>query len=64
MTEAAQRLGAKALMTTEKDAQNLEASVLSAFPVQIAVVALEIPDEGGFIRYLRERLALRNGVAA
>src|SRR3984893_84513 len=39
LTAAAQRLGAKALMTTEKDAQNLGAGVLSAFPLQIAVVA-------------------------
>jgi len=64
LTGAAQRLGAKALMTTEKDAQNLEAGMLSAFPLQIAVVAMEIPDEDEFMRYLRERLALRNGVAA
>jgi tetraacyldisaccharide 4'-kinase len=64
LSAAAQRLGAKALMTTEKDAQNLEAGVLSAFPVQIAVVTMEIPDEDGFIRYLHERLALSNGVAA
>ena len=61
---AAQSLGAKALMTTEKDAQNLDAVLLSEIPVQIAVVATEIPDEEKFLRDLRERLALRSGVAA
>jgi tetraacyldisaccharide 4'-kinase len=61
---AAQSLGAKALMTTEKDAQNLDAVFLSGMPVQMAVVATEIPDEERFLRDLRERLALRSGVAA
>lgn len=61
---AAQSLGAKALMTTEKDAQNLDAVLLSGMPVQMAVVATEIPDEERFLRDLRERLALRSGVAA
>jgi tetraacyldisaccharide 4'-kinase len=64
LTVAARSLGAKALMTTEKDAQNLDAEFLSEMPVQIAVVAMEIPDEERFLRDLRERLALRSGVAA
>jgi tetraacyldisaccharide 4'-kinase len=64
LTTAAQRLGAKALMTTEKDAQNLGAGVSSGLPVQIAVVAIEIPDEDRFLRDLRDRLALSSGVAA
>jgi len=64
LTVAARSLGAKVLMTTEKDAQNLDAAFLSEMPVQIAVVAMEIPDEERFLRDLRERLALRRGVAA
>jgi tetraacyldisaccharide 4'-kinase len=64
LTTAAQRLGAKALMTTEKDAQNLGAGVSSGLPVQIAVVAIEIPDEDRFLRDVRDRLALSSGVAA
>ncbi len=64
LTVAARSLGAKVLMTTEKDAQNLDAALLSEMPVQIAVVAMEIPDEERFLRDLRERLALRRGVAA
>jgi tetraacyldisaccharide 4'-kinase len=64
LTTAAQRLGAKALMTTEKDAQNLGAGVSSGLPVQIAVVAIEISDEDRFLRDLRDRLAPGSGVAA
>ncbi len=60
---AAQSVGAQALVTTEKDAQNLDAELLSGLRLQIAVVAIEIPDEERFLRDLRERLALRTGVA-
>jgi tetraacyldisaccharide 4'-kinase len=61
---AAQSVGAQALVTTEKDAQNLDAELLSGMRLQIAVVAMEIPDEERFLRDLRERLALGTGVAA
>jgi tetraacyldisaccharide 4'-kinase len=61
---AAEALGAKALMTTEKDAQNIDLGFTSGLPVQIAVVGMEIPDEDRFLRDLRDRLSLRTGVAA
>jgi len=61
---AAQSVGAQTLVTTEKDAQNLDAELLSGMPLQIAVVGIEITDEERFLRDLRERLALRTGVAA
>jgi tetraacyldisaccharide 4'-kinase len=64
MRTLAQRLGAKALMTTEKDAQNLDGAALSGLPLHIAVVAMEIPDEERFLRDVRDRLALSSGVAA
>ncbi len=65
LTAAARGLNAKVLMTTEKDAQNLEPGLLSELPVHIAVVSMEIPDEERFMRDLRERLALSSsGVAA
>jgi tetraacyldisaccharide 4'-kinase len=64
LTAAARRLGAKVLMTTEKDAQNLEPELFSELPVQIAVVSMEIPDEDRFMRDVRERLAPSSGVAA
>jgi tetraacyldisaccharide 4'-kinase len=61
---AAQRSGANALMTTEKDAQNVDSGFLSDLPVQIAVVSIEVPDEERFLRDIRERLKLNSGVAA
>jgi tetraacyldisaccharide 4'-kinase len=64
LTAAARRLDAKILMTTEKDAQNLEPGLFSELPVQIAVVSMEISDEDRFMRDVRERLAPSSGVAA
>jgi tetraacyldisaccharide 4'-kinase len=64
LTAAARRLDVKVLMTTEKDAQNLEPAFLSELPVQIAVVSMEIPDEERFMQDLRARLAMSSGVAA
>jgi tetraacyldisaccharide 4'-kinase len=60
----AQSLGAKSLLTTEKDAQNLDATLSLGMPIQIAVATLAVPDEHRFMRDVRERLALSNGVAA
>ena len=60
----AELAGAAALVTTEKDGQNLDARFLPRMPVHMAVIALEIPDEAQFLRDLHERLALRGGVAA
>jgi tetraacyldisaccharide 4'-kinase len=60
--EAAHSAGAKALITTEKDAKNLDAKLLPAMPVYIAVIALELPDEGPFWRDVRSRLS--GGAAA
>lgn len=64
LTAAAQSLGAKTLMTTEKDAQNLDAAFLPRMPVVVAVIAIDIPDEGRFLRDLQQRLAVGRGVAA
>jgi tetraacyldisaccharide 4'-kinase len=64
LSATARRLGATALMTTEKDAQNLEPVLVSDLPVQIALISMEIPDEDRFLRDIRERLKLRSGVAA
>jgi len=60
--EAAHSAGAKALITTEKDAQNLDAKLLPTMPVYIAVIALELPDEAPFLRDVRLRLS--GGAAA
>jgi tetraacyldisaccharide 4'-kinase len=64
LTAVARSLGAKTLMTTEKDAQNLDAAVLPGMSVQVAVIAMGIPDEDRFLRDLQQRLSLGRGVAA
>jgi len=60
----AEMAGALALVTTEKDAQNLDPRFLLQMPLQIAVIALEIPDEAQFLRDLHERMKPRRGAAA
>jgi tetraacyldisaccharide 4'-kinase len=65
LAEAAIASGAKGLVTTEKDAQNLNTELLPSIPVYLAVIALELQDEAQFLRDLRERLRVsRGGVAA
>ncbi len=64
LEKEAELAGAAALVTTEKDAQNLDVKSLPGMPVHIAVIALEIPDEARFLRDLQERLRPRRGVAA
>jgi tetraacyldisaccharide 4'-kinase len=56
--------GARTLVTTEKDAENLDVTFLPRMPVDAAVIALEIPEEARFLRELKERLKVRRGVAA
>ena len=59
---AAQR-GATALVTTEKDEQNL-GSLTFALPIFVAVIALEIPDEQEVLRTIKAKAYPRRGVAA
>jgi len=56
---AAAGAGAKALLTTEKDAQNLAGVSFSPAPVYIAVIDLEISKEDAFLALIREKLAAR-----
>jgi tetraacyldisaccharide 4'-kinase len=53
---AAQAASAKALLTTEKDAQNLVGVNFSALPVYVAVIDLEISKEEAFLAAIREKL--------
>jgi len=64
LAAVAQSLGAKRLMTTEKDVQNIDAVLLPGMPVLMAVIAMDIADEDRFLRDLQQRLALGRGVAA
>jgi tetraacyldisaccharide 4'-kinase len=64
LAEAAISAGAKALVTTEKDAQNLDNELPPSIPIYLAAIALELPDEAQFLRDLRERLKLAGGGVA
>lgn len=53
---AAERCGAKALVTTEKDAQNMREGLFSRIPIEVTVIAMEIGDENQLMRDLRAGL--------
>jgi tetraacyldisaccharide 4'-kinase len=54
--------GAKAFVTTEKDAQNLAGVSFTELPVFIAVIEMELPQQDAFLQFIRERLAARSAV--
>ena len=64
LAAVAQSLGARTLMTTEKDGQNLDPALFPEMRVLMAVIAIDIPDEARFLRDLQQRLARGRGVAA
>ena len=57
---AARAAGAKALVTTEKDAQNLAGVHFSDLPVYIAVIDLLISKEAAFLELIHQKLAAGN----
>jgi tetraacyldisaccharide 4'-kinase len=59
----AEQLRAKALVTTEKDEQNLGSSTFGR-PVYVAVIALEVPDEEEVLRRIKSQVWPERGVAA
>jgi tetraacyldisaccharide 4'-kinase len=63
LTSAARAVGAKAMLTTEKDAQNLIAIDFTGFPVYVAVIDLEISKEASLLGLIHEKLEARNVVA-
>jgi tetraacyldisaccharide 4'-kinase len=62
LEQVARTHGAKALITTEKDAQNLTGVSFAEFPVFIAVIEMELPQQDAFFGFIRERLAARSAV--
>jgi tetraacyldisaccharide 4'-kinase len=62
LEQAARANGAKAFVTTEKDAQNLSGVSFVEFPVFIAVIEMELPQQHAFLEFIRERLAARSAV--
>jgi len=60
----AQRVGAKALLTTEKDIQNLKKVHFSELPLYCCQIALELREETEFGLLLKNKIASRKGAAA
>jgi tetraacyldisaccharide 4'-kinase len=64
LERAAKSAGAIALVTTEKDAQNLKHAVLSDLSIEVAVTSIEIANESEFLRDLRSKLPATVGAFA
>jgi tetraacyldisaccharide 4'-kinase len=62
LEQVARTSGAKAFITTEKDAQNLSGVSFVEFPVFIAVIEMELPQQDALLSFIRERLAARSAV--
>jgi len=60
---AARTSGAKALVTTEKDVQNLKGIDFAEFSLFIAIIDVEISQEASFLTLIREKLEARNSAA-
>jgi tetraacyldisaccharide 4'-kinase len=60
LERAAEAAGAKVLITTEKDAQNIPPNSFSRMPLEIAVISLDMPDAAKFLSDLRAKLPLRD----
>ena len=60
LEQVARTSGVKAFITTEKDAHNLSGISFSEFPVFIAVIEMELPQQDAFFGFIRERLATRS----
>lgn len=59
LEERGQSVGAKSLLTTEKDIQNLTGRQFSKLPLYACVIALHIREEKEFCDLLKEKLARR-----
>jgi len=62
LEQAARAGNAQAFVTTEKDAQNLSGISFTEFPVYIAVIEMELPQQDTFFGFIRDRLAARSTV--
>jgi len=64
LEDAAAKLGARALVTTEKDAQNFGETRFEKMPVYLVVISMEIADEEEFLSLVKSRLPAPRGEAA
>jgi tetraacyldisaccharide 4'-kinase len=62
--QAAKRAGATAIVTTEKDAQNLAGLEFDETPLYVAVIDLVVTPEADFRNVLEETLAAASGAAS
>jgi tetraacyldisaccharide 4'-kinase len=63
LEQAAQRSGAKALLTTEKDAQNLAGVSFAATAVYVVLIDLEVSKPEALLSLLQEKIEARVSVA-
>jgi tetraacyldisaccharide 4'-kinase len=64
LEDSAMSAGARALLTTEKDARNLGGSSCSSLPVYYCEIEVKITDTEEFQKTLKRKLERRSGVAA
>jgi tetraacyldisaccharide 4'-kinase len=62
LLDAAREAGARALITTEKDAQNMAGVDPVEVPVYVAVIELDFPQQEAFLDAIRQRIPVRQGV--
>jgi tetraacyldisaccharide 4'-kinase len=63
LVAAAKQAGARGLLTTEKDEQNLRAVAFGEFPVYVALIDLEITKDEKLLEYIHERIEARTAAA-
>jgi tetraacyldisaccharide 4'-kinase len=63
LVAAAKQAGARGLLTTEKDEQNLRGTAFGEFPVYVAVIDLEIAKAEKLLEYIHERIETRTAAA-
>jgi tetraacyldisaccharide 4'-kinase len=61
---AAEQCGARALMTTEKDAQNMDRALPRRVPMYAAVIDMEITHDEDFLALIEARIAQHAGAAS
>jgi tetraacyldisaccharide 4'-kinase len=64
LERAATRDHASAMITTEKDANNLSGVRLEGFPVFVAVIDIEVSQENDFWSLMQSKIAQRGGAAS
>ena len=64
LEKAAQRAGAIAFVTTEKDAENLGQAKSTAIPIFVAVIDFVVAGESEFIEVLKRKLQSVRGASA